>query len=358
MRRTFWGLRGTTLAAATLVTSAALTVQGCNGCNGEAGKTEPGKTEAKAETTPAAGAEPAPTPAAEPAPAGQEVKAAETEAPAYDGPSSRNEAGFQITSGFVDADGKPMSQPQALAATQFYLTVLDDGAHPIGALTPFADAEIHAFLVARDVRQAYYARGSGPIAVGADARSVTFAPREGGEHALVAIFQPKDGQVQAVTTPVVIRGNLPQVAGPGAAGLPRRLKRSDGDISLDVSPVQPLAEAEVVLKASTYKPGGEATGAMALPWAAICTESFASCEIVQGDPAGVLRWRPARPGNRLVLLPDAKGKTALVFGLAVMPAAPPEPGAAAPAAAPVAAPAAAPAAAAPAAAEPGAGGQP
>ena len=160
---------------------------------------------------------------------------------------------------------------------------------------------------------------------------------------MVAIFQPKGGQIQAVTTPVVIRGNLPQVAGPGASGLPRRLKRSDGDISLDVAPVQPLAEADVVLTASTFKPGGEATGPMPLPWAVICTESFASCEVVQGDPAGAIHWRPARPGNRLVLMPDALGKSALVFGIAVMPAA-------APADAPGAAPAAAPA--------PAAGGQP
>jgi hypothetical protein len=337
----------------------ALPLSGCQSCSGDK-ETKPDNTtptpsepaEAEAPPPAAAAAAEAP-PAAAAAPAQAKV--------AYDGPQSANAAGYKITSGFSSAGGEPLTQPKALERNGIYLTVLDSGDHPIGDLDVVDDGEVHGFLVARDMRQAYYARTSGSVAPGADARALSFEPREGGDHALVAVFKPRDAGPQAVPTPVVIRGNLPQIAGPGAAGLMRKVRRSTGEVELSVDPLQPTAGAALSMRLVARDLAGKDKGAIGLRWAVICSAGIGTCEVLQADAEGVLRWTPSQVGSYVVLLPathafreeaakdPALAREAMTFGVGVLPKATGEGGAepaeAAPAAAePAPAPAAAPAA--------------
>lgn len=305
-----------------------LPATGCKGCASEPKAEPPPSAEPAAEPAPAAAPPVAEAAAAEaPAAAPEEVIPAD-----YDGPKSENAAGFKVTTGFADAAGNAVTQPEALAPFSVIATALDNGNHPLGKLDVFQGAEVHAFLVARDLRQAYYANGSGAVAPGADARSVRLQAREGGDHALVLVMRPQGEAVQAIATPVVIKGNLPKVAGPGTHGVPRRMRRPSGDVELRVEPDQPIAGAAVRLSGRRYDAAGADKGAFGLPWAVRCSPGFGRCEVIEGDREGVVALTPEQAGEWVLLLPDDVGqpadapapkpnepRNATVFGLTILP---------------------------------------
>jgi hypothetical protein len=324
----------TRVAASVVVVAVAIGAEGCKGCGSEPVAEPTVGVEAAAPSPDDKAAAPTPTEPAAAAAAEPAAKPAAAEPPTdYDGPRSENGGGFKVTSGFADASGKPLSQPKALEAGRVFVTALDSGNHPLGKLDVFGGAELHGFLLARDLRQAYYADGSGAVAPGADARALDFVPREGGEHALVLVFRPVGEAPQAVATPVVIKGNLPKVAGPGTRGVPLRLRRPSGDLELVVTPPQPVAGAEVRLSGRRYDAAGADKGGFGLPWAVRCTPGFGRCEVIEGDREGVIAFRPDAAGDSILLMPDHVGRAAdappiragearnaTVFGLTVLPA--------------------------------------
>ncbi len=334
-------IRRPIVIAAFAVLLVAVTLAGCKGCDDDE------RTVTVNVTEPAAPNAEGMAPTADDPPAAADAPAVEP----YDGPTSANASGFKLTSGFANGAGESVRQPIALEQNRVFVTVLDDGNHPIGTLSAFDDAEVHAFLIARDMRQTYYAQASGSIAPGADARGFDFEPREGGDHALVAAFQPNGGTLQAVATPVVIRGNLPQVAGPGVADLTRTMRKSGGDAELVVEPLQPSEGSEMTLRLTRRELGAKATTTVGLRWAVVCTAGIGACEVLSAGRDGLLHWTPTAIGHFVMLIPAAHAfpeaaakdaalaREALAFGIGVMPktAAP-----AVPAAAP-AMPAAAPA---------------
>lgn len=328
-------------AAALVVLSLALVQTGCKGCGGEP----------VAPPKPAPAPEPAAAPAPAPEPAAAAAPAPAPEPKPYLGPQSRSRKGFKLTSGFADGKGKAVSQPTALEANTFYVTALAPDNRPLGGLDKFAGADVHAFLVARDMRQALYAKADAPVAEGADARGVVFTPREGGEHALMIVVAPTGmGEVHTISTPVVIKGALPELMGPGVAKLTSRSRTKGGDVELR-SDKPPVAGEAVTLSAVDLDNTGKDKGAVKLPFAVIYNEEMGFGDVLVFDDKGQTSWRPPEAGRYLVLAPPEEGVGALTFKLEVTapikgapaaPSAPPAAPTAAPAAAPPAAPAAAP----------------
>lgn len=204
---------------------------GCQGCDG--GKKPPAPTaNESAANGKVAGSETSDKGAAAAAVA-TPPKAAEK--PPYRGPSSKSADGYQLTMGFADNNGTPQRQPEAMEATQFFVTALDPTNRPLGQLADVNGRQLSGFLVARDLRQLLYSEASAAIADGADARRLVFAPREGGDHALIAAFATDRTSLRVVTSPVVVKGALPQLKGPGVAGLSDVAKFPNGSVALTAS---------------------------------------------------------------------------------------------------------------------------
>ena len=177
--------------------------------------------------------------------------------------------------------------------------------------------DVHAFLVARDMRQAIYAKGDGRVAEGADARKVTFLPREGGDHAMIVVLSPAgSGALHTISTPVVIKGALPEVMGPGVSGLTNRSRNKGGDVELR-SDKALVANQPVTLSAVDVDNTGKKKGAHKLPFAVIYNDQMGFGEVLSWDDAGTSSWRPAEAGTYLVLAPPEEGETALTFKLVV-----------------------------------------
>ncbi len=297
--------------ATILIFALALLQSGCKGC---------GPTEKSAPTTkePAAKA-PA---VAEPAPASAAVTPQAAPVPPkaperYLGPQSESPAGYKLTSGFANQKGESVRQPTALEQNTVYVTALSPEDRPIGDLDKVAGVDVHGFLVDRDMRQAYYAKGDGPVAEGADARQLKFMPREGGDHAMMVVVSPAgSGEVHTISTPVVIKGALPEVMGPGVSGMSARSRTKGGDVEL-------RSEAPLVVgqpaKLSTVDVDntGKIKGSHKLPFAVIYNDQMGYGEVLNWDDAGATSWRPTEAGTFLVLAPPEEGDTALAFKLVV-----------------------------------------
>ncbi len=300
-----------------LALSASLALPGCNGCNETERKPPaPAKTPGETQAKPPAGDKPA-AEAAKPA-AAKPAAPTEPREP-YRGPNSKNTAGYTITTGFSDAAGKPVPQPKALAKTTVFVTVLGPGDVPKGTFNTFEGAEMHAFLLARDLRHAHYTKTSGAVAAGADARKVTFMPREGGDHALVTVFQPTGGTVQAVGAPVVFRGALPKIAGRGVAGLSARSRVKGGDVELATVPPVATVGTKLTLTARSLDNTGRVKAAVRPAFAVVLNDEMGGGEVVSFSQAGTASWTPEKAGTYLVLAPplEAKGTTPLTFKITV-----------------------------------------
>ena len=235
----------------------------------------------------------------------------------YLGPQSESPTGYKLTSGFANQKGESVRQPTALEQNTVYVTALSPDDRPVGDLDKFAGVDVHGFLVARDMRQAYYAKGDGPVAEGADARALKFLPREGGDHAMMVVVSPAGtGQVQTISTPVVIKGALPEVMGPGVSGLTARSRTKGGDVELRSD--APLVVGQMA-KLSTVDVDntGQSKGAHKLPFALLYNDQMGYGEVLTWDDAGTTTWRPTEAGTFLVLAPPEEGETALTFKLVV-----------------------------------------
>lgn len=301
------------IRAAILITAlaAALAQSGCKGCSKEPPKPAPTPeittptpaAPAPAAVTPAAAAEPAPAPAPE----------------RYLGPQSQSTSGFKLTSGFADQKGDAVSQPKALEKNTIYVTALTPEDRPLGQLDKFAEADVHGFLVARDLRQALYSNASGAVAEGADARALEFTPREGGDHAMMVVMKPSGGgQVLTISTPVVIKGALPEVMGPGVKGLTNRSRNKGGDVQLSPASLA-IAGQPVVISANDVDNTGAVKGVHKLPFAVVYNDQMGFGDVLQWDDKGQTTWRPEAAGTYLILAPPEEGTTALTFKLEVAP---------------------------------------
>ena len=208
-----------------LLLLAAPLLSGCQGCGEKPAPKGPDPIAAKA-----------PEKAENPAPKSDQP-AIPAKKPAYRGPRSQGTDGYQLTMGLADAEGKPRRQPVAMESTSFYITVLDAKSRPVNQLADVEGQQLRAYLVARDMRQAFYAETAQAISDSADARSVVFKPREGGDHALIAAFAGTDGKRRTVSSPIVIKGALPQVMGPGVEGLSNIAKIPSGTVALQAGDV-------------------------------------------------------------------------------------------------------------------------
>lgn len=290
------------------LTGAVLAQSGCKGCN-NGQQAKPVTTEVAKPVEPAV----APPEAVSPVTA-----VSPTDAPVYPGPRSESVDHFRVTTGFSTQAGAPLPQPQALEKNVIYVSVLDPDGHPLGQFERVERGEMHGFLVARDMRQALYASAVGPVKEGADARSLTFEPREGGDHALVTVFQPKGGSVHVVTTPVAIKGALPEVVGPGVESLSGRAKTAQEDrIQLTTTPTQIVAGQAVQLLAQDLDDKGNTRGEIKLPYVVILNDQMGFGDVVEWDSAGKASWLPPRAGTYLVLAPPTRGEQALSFKLVV-----------------------------------------
>ncbi len=221
-------MRNTPLLVAVIMVS--LGQAGCRGCGDDNTQDAPAKTTATPSSATAPTTPPPPT-----SPPLKTVDAATTSAarvPTYRGPASKSDDGYQLTMGFADDQSNPLRQPEALQRTHFFVTVLAPNDRPVGELADVDGAQMHGFLLALDMRQLLYAKAPGPIAAGADARELTFRPREGGDHALITAFTTADGNKRTVSSPVVIRGALPAVMGAGVEGLTDVAKIAGGHLKM------------------------------------------------------------------------------------------------------------------------------
>jgi hypothetical protein len=209
-----------------------------------------------------------------------------------------------------------------------YVSVLSPEGRPLGELERIERGDLHGFLVARDLRLALYARGDGRVEPGADARELVFSPAEGGEHALITVFRVAGGPVRTASTPIVIQGNLPEVLGPGLAGLSRVSGPIEARQRLDSLPPSPIAGRAVSLRLSDLDPQtGAQRGPVRPPFLALYNERLGRGEVVLWPETGDASWTPARAGSFVALVPPDQGANALVFRLDVAPA-PAGPGAA------------------------------
>lgn len=299
--------RWTVAMAAAVLAAAAGPLSGCKSCS---------KPEPPATATPALPATPAPAALPEAASA---VQAPAPATAAYDppdvfpGPRSEALDGWRVTSGFATLKDEQVGEPKALDDTRIYLTALDAGGHPIGNLEKLERAEMHVFFVARDLRHALYAAGSGPVREGADARSVVVRPPEGGDHAMVAVFKPAGGAPHVVSAPVTVKGVLPEIMGPGVAKLTLRAKSEAETVLLATEPASPIAGQRVTLTAQDLGAGDQPKGEIRLPFAVILNDQLGWGDVVEWDASGKATWTPRQPGEFLVLSPPTRGDRALAF---------------------------------------------
>lgn len=293
----------------------ALGQSGCKGCAQEPERS----AAAPAAEAPGPAAMPAgSTPTAAPSTAAPAAEAASpTQAPEYPGPRSESVDHFRITTGFANEEGASQPQPNALEANRIYVTVLDPEGHPVGQLDKIERGEMHGFLVARDLRQVLYANAAGPLKEGADARSLMFNPREGGDHAFLAVFRPHGGKVHVISAPVAIHGALPEVMGPGLDSLTMRAKVGGDHIQLSTTPAQVVAGQPVQLSAQDFDPKGAARGEVKLPFVVIVNDQMGWGDVVEWDEQGRASWTPPNAGNWLVLAPPTQGDKGLAFLLRV-----------------------------------------
>ncbi|MSQ83213.1 MAG: hypothetical protein EXR77_09935 [Myxococcales bacterium] len=279
---------------------------GCRSCKSE----EPPK--AAAVSAPAV-AEPADATATT-LPAAASVSQGKFEAPdVYPGPRSEALDGWRLTSGFASLKDEQLTEPKALDDTRIYLTALDAGGHPVGSLEKLERAELHVFFVAKDLRHAVYSSGSGPVREGADARSVVVRPPEGGDHAMIAVFKPTGGVPRVVSSPVTVKGVLPEVMGPGVSSLTLTAKSEAETVVLAVSPANPVAGQPVQITAQDLDPKGAPRGELRLPFAVIVNDQMGWGDVVEWDATGKATWTPRSSGDFLVLAPPTRGSKALAF---------------------------------------------
>ena len=297
--------------AATLLTSTAALQSGCNGCNQPTAQNPPpAPNQLVRKEANKAIVENADKATTQPVAVKHKTR--------YLGPQSRNDAGYKLTSGFADAQDEAIRQPVALERNTFYVTALSQEDRPIGELDKVAGADVHAMLVATDLRQALYARADSRVADGVDARGLSFTPREGGEHALIVVFKPTgSARTQTVSTPVVIKGALPTVVGPGLASLGRTSGEKTEVVQLDLDK-PPMVGHEAVLSASRPAATKDDDSPTPLPaFVVVYNDQMGFGEVLHLDDKGQVRWTPARSGLYLVLAPPAKGVDALAFKLEV-----------------------------------------
>jgi len=298
-----------------LTVAVAATAQaGCKSCAKDPPPAATGSGGAEASKAEAAAVAPAAAPTA--------VAAADPATPeVFPGPRSESLDGWRITSGFASAKDEALSEPRAMEDCKVYLTVLDQGGRPIGQLDKLERAEMHLFLVAKDLRHAVYGHGSGPVREGADARAVTVRAPEGGDHAMIAVFRPSAGVPRTVSAPVTIKGALPQVMGPGVASLGMRAASEAETLLLTSDPSTPTAGQVVKLRAQdiVVAPGkpDQPKGEVRLPYIVLLNDQMGWGDVVEWTPEGYAQWTPPRPGDYLVLAPPTRGTKALAFRLSV-----------------------------------------
>ena len=287
---------------------------GCKSCS----KPEPPPTVVTPVPPPAV-ATPTQLPAAASAVAAPEPVSAEV----YPGPRSESLDGWRVTTGFSSLKDEQMTEPKALDDTKVYITVLDAGGHPVGQLDKLERAEMHLFLVAKDLRHAVYGHGSGPVREGADARAVTVRAPEGGDHAMVTVFKPTGGVPRVVTSPVTVKGVLPEVMGPGLQSLEMKAKSEAETVLLVAEPSQLVAGKPVKLAAQDLQADGGTKGEVRLPYVVILNDQLGWGDVVEWPADGAPLWTPRKAGDYLVLAPPTRGTKALAFRLRVAaPAAP------------------------------------
>lgn len=292
------------------VAAAALVQTGCKGCSKEPAPV--------AQTTAAAQVDsPAVAPPEAVSLATAASPAAAVQAPVYPGPRSESVDHFRITTGFASEKGEPLPQPNALDVNKIYVTVLDPEGRPVGQFDKLERGDMHGFLVARDLRQAFYASALGPVKEGADARALTFSPREGGDHAFIAVFQPKGGKPKVVSAPLSIHGALPEVVGPGVESLSTRAKAGHDHVQITTSPVQPIAGQPVRFSAQDFDEKGQARGEVKLPFVVAVNDQMGWGDVIEWDAHGQATWTPTIPGTYLLLAPPTRGDRALAFKVTV-----------------------------------------
>lgn len=284
---------------------AALALSGCRSCD------EGPKTTAQALTA----VEPGRVAAQNPATV---VAEAAPVTPVYAGPSSRAADGFQLSTGFLDVTGKPLPQPKSLVPNAIYTTALDPAGHPLGALDRVGAAEMVGFLLARDLRHALVASADAPVRDGADARALTFAPPGGGDHALVVVFRPPGDAMHAVISPVSVSGNLPQLMGPGLAGLSLRAEASRERLQMVLLPADRTPAAPLDLQFVDIDHEGHLRGQVAVPFAVLVDPPMGRAVVLEpASDSSLLRWKSPEPGEWLVLVAPKKGERALAFHLTI-----------------------------------------
>ncbi len=295
-----------------VLAAGALAQTGCKGCSKE--------------PTPVA-AKPAPANVETPAVALPEAVSAAvlppgtvspTQAPLYPGPRSESIDHFRITTGFASEKGEPLPQPNALDVNKIYVTVLDPEGRPVGQFDKLERGDMHGFLVARDLRQAFYAAATGPVKEGADARALTFSPREGGDHAFIAVFQPHGGKPHVVSAPLSIHGALPEVMGPGVESLSTRAKAGQDHVQITTSPAQPVTGQPVRFSAQDFDAKGQARGEVKLPFLVAINDQMGWGDVIEWDAHGQATWMPTIPGVYILLAPPTRGDKALVFKVTVL----------------------------------------
>lgn len=281
------------LLIGSLGVAAVLSLPGCNGCSSKS-KPAPKATEQT----------PAPTTDRAEAPKPEPTKAAVEKAPPkapYLGPKSQSPDGYQLTMGLSDEKGTPRRQPIAMEANRFFVTVLDPQTRPVSSLRTVANQQLRAFLVARDLRQLLYAEAPAAIADGADARRLDFRPLEGGDHALIAAFETDDGKRHTISSPVVIKGALPEVMGPEVAGLTTVARLPTGTVTLDHADA--IAEKPVKLSFSRRDLAGQPILSTASRFdpVIVYTSQMGSGSWLADSGDGTWTWTPPAAGNYLVL---------------------------------------------------------
>jgi hypothetical protein len=277
---------------------------GCKGC--------------QREPPPVAPAPVAPAPVVEP-PAPPTPVAAEEPPPSYPGPRSESLDGWRITTGFASEQDEARTEIRALELTRVYVTALDPGQHPVGRFDKFERGDLHAFLVAKDLRHALYSFALGPIQQGADARKIEFKPPEGGDHAMIAVFKPTGDRPRMISTPVAVKGVLPEVLGPGVESLGSRAKTATEDVLLTTEPATVEAGKPCKLIAHDLDPSGQQRGLVALPFALVANEEMGWGDVVEWGAETYGTWTPKWPGTYLVLAPPTREERALTWKIVVHP---------------------------------------
>ncbi|GEM_PF-3308471 len=301
---------------AAMVVAGAFIQAGCNGCNNDK------KTHEAATAPPAADktAEKAADPVDKPPP-----KAAAQAEPAvveYRGPRSESADGYKIATGFANSADQPIRQLEAMEKTSVYITVMDKDNSPVGQLGTLAGQQMHAFLVATDMRQGYYSAAAKAVEPGADGRKVEFKPREGGDHALIVAFRTEDGAPRTISSPVVIRGALPSVAGPGIASLPSRSRTVGGEVQLIAQPSRPKVGQTVTFGTTWLDNTGQPTGKPPAQFLVVYNATLGEGVLIAPRDGQTLTWKPTEPGVYLVLTAPIDDSRALTWKIHVDPAEP------------------------------------